>query len=744
MSLPSLAIRRPIAVLMAVCIMLVLGGFSFINLPVDLLPDMQFPMIAVYTGYEGAAPEEMESMVTRPLEQILATVPAVENISSTSGQGNSIIIMEFSWGTDMDFRNMDVREKVDQIKGFLPAGVQAPLIIQADPAMMPIVSLAVTGEQRPDELKRIAEDIVKPRLDRIEGVASVEVVGTVEREIKVVADPARLASFGLTLDQLGQVLRMENLNVSAGRLPEGGTELQVRTLGQLASIAELESLVLYSNPMGTVYLRDVATVEDTFKDQQQLLRLNGAPGIGITVYKQSDANTVKVAAEVSRALRELEKNMPQGNVVGIVFNQADFINDSIANVLRIGLLGALLAVFILFLFLRDIRSTLVIGLAIPVSIISTFVLMYFNGLTLNLITLGGLALGIGMMVDNAIVILENVFRMRQEGMGAKEAATKGSNEVADAVIAATLTTVVVFLPVIFVKGIASQIFSSMAWTVSFSLLASLAVALTIIPLLSSRLLKVPGATNGESKLSARFSRFFTRIDETYSSMLRWALGHRKLVVVIMVVSVASSVALVPFVGTEFIPGMDDNWLTVTVRMPEGTALAETQEMTAKVEEMLLATAEVDYIYATVGAAQGMSGFGAGVSNRAAIDVKLTHLNSRRLSNDQVADKLREVVKRFAGAEISVRISQNMSMGSSGSPVDIMVKGESLTVLRQITDEIRTVVDSVAGTRESGTSFDRGWPELQVVVEREKASALGLQSLTIANTLRTVLDRKSVV
>ncbi|EEG76833.1 efflux RND transporter permease subunit [Dethiobacter alkaliphilus] len=743
MNLPSLAIRRPIAVLMAVCIVLVLGGFAFLNLPVDLLPEMEFPVIAVVTGYDGAAPEEVENMVTRPLEQILATVPGVERISSTSSQGNSVVVLQFNWGSDMDFRALDVRERVDRVVGYLPDDVDSPLMVQADPSMMPVVSIAITGDMGPADLKRLAEDTVQPRLERIDGVASVDVIGGIEREIRVVADPARLAAYGLTLDQLGQIFRMENLNVSAGTLAEGGQELQVRTLGQFSSLSDLENLVLHSSERGTVYLRDVAEVQDTHSEQEQLLRLNGTPGVGLNVSKQSDANTVTVAGRIDSALQELSGELPTGSEAAILFNQADFINDSIGDVLSIGLAGAVLAVFILFMFLRNVRSTLVIGLAIPVSIISTFVLMFFNNLTLNLITLGGLALGIGMMVDNAIVILENIFRLRQEGMEAKEAAAVGSNEVADAIIAATLTTVVVFLPVIFVEGIASQIFSSMAWTVSFALFASLAVALTIIPLLSSRLLQV-SVNNNEGKLSAAFERGFKRVESVYGRLLRWAMTRRKIVIGVMLLAFAGSVALVPWVGTEFIPGMDDGWLTVSVRLPDGATLNETEALTARAEERLEAIPEVDYVFSTVGAAGGSMGFsGGGAANRSSVDVRLTPLDQRRLDNDQVADEVRQALKTLPGAEITVQASQGMSMGGSGVPVDIMVKGDSLETLRHLTEEIRLIVEGVEGTREAATSFDRGWPELQVTVDREKAAAYGLQSITVANTLRTALSGQVV-
>ncbi len=743
MNLSGLAIRRPVAVLMAVSIMVVLGVFSFVNLPVDLLPEMKFPVMVVVTNYEGAAPEEVEAMVTRPLEQVLATVPAVERITSTSSQGSSSIVLEFTWGTDMDFRSLDVREKVDLGKSYLPADVKAPLVIQADPSLMPIIQVSVLGEAAAGELKRVAEDLVKPRLERIEGVASVSVMGAVEREIQIVADPSRLAAYGVTLDQLSQLLRAENLNISAGRVSEGSRDLQVRTVGEFRSISDIENLVLASTTSGTILLKDVAKVEDTFKEHLQLMRLDGRNTLGIAIYKQSDANTVTVSSEVRKALSELSRNLPDGSDVNVLFDQADFIRQSVGNVMVIGLVGAVLAIFVLYLFLQNFRSTLVIGLAIPVSVISTFMLMYFNNLTLNILTLGGLALGIGMMVDNAIVILENIFRFRQQGHSAKEAAAKGSAEVADAIMAATLTTVVVFLPVVFVKGIASQIFSSMAWTISFALLASLAVALTVVPVLSSQLLKIaePGEQN---RASEAFSGFFARVDEAYGRLLRWALGRRKLVIGFMVGAFLASLALVPLVGTEFIPGMDDNWLNVTVRLPDGSRLADTSAVAERLEDSLRQMKEVSYVYSVVGGSSGMGGFSSSVaSNRASLEVRLTEKNQRKLSNDQVADKARQAAAGIPGAEVSVRISQSLSMGGSGQPVDILVKGDSLAVLRQLTNDIKEIVEKVPGTRETGTSFDRGWPELHVVVNRERAAFYGLQSYTVASTLRTALGGQLV-
>jgi len=742
LSISSLSIKRPVAVLMVICIVLVLGAFSFINLPVDLLPEMNFPMMAVFAAYEGAAPEEVEAMVTRPLEEVLATVPGIERITSTSGQGSSTVMLEFSWGADLDLLALDVREKIDQVKGMLPDEVQTPTVFKFDPSLMPVLWLSVAGDVSPAELKRLADEIVKPRLERIEGVASAAVIGGVEREIRVFADPSLLAHHGLTLEQFGQLLRMENLNVSAGRLAEGDRELQVRSLGEFSSPAELESLVLRTTSAGTLYLRDVAEVRDGFTEEQQLTRLNGKPGISVALYKQSGVNTVRLSAAVNDELQELAGDLPSGTRIGVIFDQAEFINSSVGNMLNMGLSGAVLALFVLFLFLRNLRSTLVIGLAMPVSIIATFVLMFFNGLTLNLITLGGLALGIGMMVDNAIVILENIFRFRQQGIESKEAAIIGSNEVAGAIVAATLTTVVVFLPVIFVEGIASQIFGSMAWTVSFSLLASLAVALSVVPMLSSRLLKMADGSTG--KLSVRFANFFEGVDAFYGRMLRFSLRHRKLVVGLLITSFVGSLALVPLVGTEFIPGMDDNWLMVNVRLPDGASLTETKQMALRLEDQLSQIEEVRDTFVTIGASSGMGGGAGGAQlNRATLEVRLKERGEREFDNNQMADKIRLLTATVAGAEINVRPSQNMSLGGGGAPVDILLKGDSLLVLQQLADEVKLIVEQVEGTREVATSFDRAWPELQVRVDREQAAALGIQSAAVSNTLRTALSGQVV-
>lgn len=741
MSIPAFAIKRPVAVLMVVCIVLLLGAVSFVNLPVDLLPEMNFPMMAVFATYEEAAPEEMEAMVTRPLEEVLATVQGIERITSTSGQGSATVMLEFSWGADLNVHALDVREKIDMVKGLLPDGVQTPTVFKFDPSLMPVLSLSVAGDISPAELKRLADEVVKPRLERIEGVASAAVIGGVEREIQVLADPSRLAHYGLTLEQLGQSLRLENLNVSAGRLVEGGRELQVRSLGQFANLAELEALVLRTNPTGTLYLRDVAEVRDGFTEELQLTRLNGKPGLSVAVYKRSGANTVRVSATVNEALRELEKSLPPEVSIGVIFDQAEFINRSIGNMLNMGLSGAFLALLVLYLFLRNLRSTLVIGLAIPVSIVATFVLMYFNGLTLNLITLGGLALGIGMMVDNTIVILENVFRFRQQGLDGKEAAIAGSNEVASAIVAATLTTVVVFLPVIFVEGIASQIFSSMAWTVSFALLASLVVALSVVPMLSSRLLRI--ADEGASGLSMRVTSFFNGMDAFYGRMLRFALRSRRLVLIVMVASFLGSLALVPLVGTEFIPRMDDNWLMVNVRLHDGASLAETKQMALRLEGQLLQLEEVRDTFITIGASSGMGGNTGAQRNRATLEVRLKEQGERILSNNEMADKIRVLTGTVAGAEIRVRPSQNMSLGGGGAPLNILLKGDSLPLLRQLAEEVKNIVAQVEGTREVVTSFDRALPELQVRVDREQAAVLGLQSGQVASTLRTALGGKVV-
>lgn len=757
MNLPGLSIRRPVATLMAVCIVLLLGVVSFTGLPLDLLPEFEFPTVAVITDYEGAAPQEVENMVTRPLEEVLATVQGVKNISSISQAGTSIVLLELTWGTSLDFALLDVREKIDLVKGYLPDDAGSPWVFKADPTMMPVIQLSLFGDKEEWELLHLAEDVVKPRLERIEGVASVSVTGGRAREIRVKADVELLNHYGISLEQLIRALAAENYSISAGIMQEGGKDYHLRAVGEFSSLEEMENLVLSAGPQGTVFLKDVAEVMDTYRDQRRIHRFNGKPSIGLDIYKQADANTVSVSRALWKALDNMEKTLPAGVYIYKVLDQADFIRESILSVVEVGILGAVLAIFILLLFLRNFRSTLVVSLSIPVSVVATFVLMYFTGLTLNIISLGGLALGLGIMVDSSIVVLENIYRFRQEGKGILEAALEGSRQVSGAITAATLTTVVVFLPVVFVGGFASQIFKAMALTVSFSLLASLLIALTVVPLLSSRLLVRVASYGGEVegrggkgekemgsflyRLTGLFHRFYGKVEDFYREVLPWTLRHRKLVMGVFVGSFLLAFALVPFIGAEFLPEMDQGYISVQAELPRGTGLKETERVALAAEEIIKAIPEVESVHLSVGGG-GTFGFSLGGSagNVARLEVILKDIKQRERSAHELADVIRQELAGIVGAEFSISAGGVMGItGISGPPISIAVRGDDLEQLEILTASIAEIVRGIPGTREVKTSFEEGQPEISVFFDREKASKHGLSFSQVSNSLRAALS-----
>ena len=498
MNLPKFSIKRPVTTLMIFLLVVVMGYVSVKRLNIDLLPKMTFPVAAVFTSYEGAGPQEIENIVTKPLEEVLGTVANIKRITTNTSAGQSITIMEFDWGTDMDFALLNVREKIDMIKQVFPDGVESPVVFKFDPSMLPVMNIAVVGISDLVGLKEVAEEEIKPSLERISGVAAVDISGGLEPVIKIEVDPVKLHSYGLTLQNITQILQAENLNLPGGTVRSGNLELLVRTTGQFKEVEQIEKLNIPSLRGTMVKLNEVATVSESFKERKGYVLLNGQPAVGLSVSKESDANTVDVSKAVVRELNKLKQDLPEGVSFEFVMNQAEFIQMSIDNLKSNAVVGGLLAIAILFLFLRNIASTMIIGISIPISIITTFVMIYFAKLNLNMMTLGGLALGVGMLVDNAIVVLENIYRFRQQGENLTDAAIMGSSEVGMAIIASTLTTVVVFLPIVFMGGMTAELFKELALTVTFSLIASLFVAQTLVPMLCSKFLHI----KAEKKLLA--------------------------------------------------------------------------------------------------------------------------------------------------------------------------------------------------------------------------------------------------
>jgi HAE1 family hydrophobic/amphiphilic exporter-1 len=734
MNIAGLSIRRPVTTVMVVLIVLILGFVSLTRLNVDLLPSINLPVMVVSVQYSGAGPEEVESIVTRNIESVLATVSNLESMRSTSSEGSSLVILEFAQDTDMDVAALEVREKLDMIRGMLPDGVSDPIVLKLDPNMLPIMSFAVSQEGKTDEELQVwVEDVLKPRIERIEGVASVSILGAKQTEVKVIVDPEKLISYGLSMDRVVSALRAENLNMPGGVAQDGQYDLLVRVSGQFKSLDELLDVPVVSSTGTTYLLRDLARVEKGVRDDRQYSRVNQHDSLSISVYKESTANTVRVAEKVNREIESIKKSYPDISVMTIV-DQSKFIKSSISAVTSNAYIGAILAIAILFIFLKNITPTLVIAVSIPFSVISTFVLLYFSGITLNIISLGGLALGVGMMVDNSIVALENIYRMREEGLSPIDAAEKGTNEISMAIVASTLTTVCVFLPIVFTRGMTAEIFRELSITVTFSLLASLVVALTLVPMLASKLV----TRQGFSKKNVTVER----VTEKYRRMLEWALEHRKTVVLTTAVVFGMSIVLLPLVGVEYFPAVDQGQIEIEVRLPRGSSFGETLEAVQRVEKMVSEIPEVEMVWASIGGQQLNVGMGVSARDQGSITAVLKPVGQRDRTTQQVGEEIRQKVKDIAGCQIQVNTGggfAGLGSGMMGPPISISIKGQDLDVLRKISDDIVRVVSSVPGTREVRSSFEEGRPELRIIIDRQRASQYGLNVAMISSAVQSHLQ-----
>lgn len=745
MKLPRIAVRRPVTVLMGVAMILVLGLISLNRLPIDLFPEIEPPVLAIITEYPDAGPHEVENLVSRPIEEVLGTVNNIKSVSSVSRKGSSIVIAEFNWGIDMDFAALDVREKVDLVKDFLPDESEAPMVVKFDPTSMPIMQLVLNGDRSPYELRYIADHTLKSRLERLEGVASVNVSGGQEREIRVVLHPGLLEAHGVSLTAVSNALRAANLNLPAGTVVENSREYVLRTRGEFTDIEQIRAVRVPSQSGGLVRLTDIGEVIDGFKETTQLSRYNGQPSVLLSIQKEASANTVQVAERVRRAVKTLDRELGEDLSLAIAQDMSVFIKGSIQHVTENAVFGGLLAMLVLFTFLRSLRPTVIVGVAIPISVIAAFILIYFSKTTLNMISLGGLALGIGMLVDNAIVVLENIFRHREEGEDALTAAQLGAEQVGTAITASTFTTVSVFIPVVFVSGIAAEIFRDMALTVTFSLLTSLAISLTLVPMLASQLLGNGNVSDGRRGIRCLqfVGTFINRLQDLYGQGMAWVLHHRFVTVSIAVVVFVVALLLIPRVGMEFLPSMDQGEIQIDIAMPKGTRLVDTDKVVRTIEDYVAELPDTEAVYASVG--QGSSGMGIGGDTGAesgSVGVRLVPRAQRQHSTREVIAQLRKFVAGIPGADISVTMMETMG-ASFGKPVQVELRGDDLDLLGKVADRLVEVIKKIPGTREVTSSLGESRPEIQVEVHREKAAAYGISVSQVASVLRTAVNGTTV-
>jgi len=749
LNLAKFSVNRPVTILM-LCIGLVLIGLiSVQDLGFELIPDISFPMSAIFVSYSGVAPQEMENMVTIPLEEAVGTIQGIKNITSYSREGSSVIMMEFNWGTNMDLKALDIREKVDQVKYALPSDASDPVIIKFDPSMMPILVFGINlGDEDLQRLQEYAEEIIKPRLERLEEVASVSINGGLVREIQVKIDSEKLRANQLSFSKVISALSQENINLPAGTVQQGNIDFLIRTLGRFKNIEDIENVLITNMQGRKIYLSDIATVSDGFKERNSITYIDGKPGVMLSIQKESDKNTVSVADRVHEEIEEIMNLLPEDISIVTVMDSSDFTKKAIFQVGSTVLYGGILSVLVLLLFLGNISSTLIISFAIPISLIFTFSLLYFNNLTLNMMTLGGLALGVGMMVDNSIVVLENIFRHRELGNGIKESAYLGAGEVGTAISASTFTTIAIFFPILFIQGIVSEIFSPMGLTIAFSLLTSLLVALTLVPMLSSKILHIkvkntnqPNFEESVEKITQNSiiqgGKIFNFVREEYGRIITSALRHRGVVFIIAILIFVVSIMLIPFLGTEFIPSGDQGQFRINITLPTGTNLETTWETVSKVEKVVLGTPEIKSILSSAG--EGSSGgmqFGGAGSNSGSIMVNLVEQDKREKDTNQVINELREKIGDLPGARI-VFSQQGMSF-ISGSPLDIKINGDSLDELENISNRFLTSLDKIEGIYDLKSSVEDVRPELHVNIDREKTNLYNLSTAQIASTVQNAL------
>ena len=751
MNVAKFSVTRPVAVTMRIAALVLLGAICLTRLPIDLLPKVTLPTVVVITNWPNVAPEEMETTVTRPVERAVSSVPNLYEISSTSGEGSSFVRVQFTWGTDIDKAMVDVLQLVQRARRDLPVDptLQVPTVFKFDPQQMPILNYAVSGIEDPVQLRTLLDNQVAPIIESANGVASVTITGGQQRAVMVELDPQRLKAYNLSLSEVTRRISQENMNLPAGIARQSDTEYLIRSVGWYTDPKEIEATPVGSVNGRLITIGDVAEVRDATPETRVYTRRNGEPAVGLIVTKQSGANTVATAEEVNKKLEQVKRLYPSLEI-SLAADQSEFIRNSIDNLKHHTLIGAALAVLILLFFLRNLRSTFVVALSIPISIVSTFTLMYMCGFSLNVMSLGGLALATGLIVDDAVVVLENIFRhIERDKLRSAEAAVSGTNEIMSAVLASTFTVMVVFLPLLLIQGQAGQMFTQFALVVIFSLAVSLLDATTVVPMLASRVIQGEAhheeAADGHKRnilerLFHRFGQWFNALDNAYRNGLAWALRHRYWVIGGAAAATASTFLILPMVGTELMPKADNGEFTINLRLPPGTALERTNETVRKVEELVLKHPDVQTTFAAAGANLRFRGaVGSPRSNEGSVIVNLK--DERKKATPDVMADLRKGLGALPGTRafpIQTDIVAGIISGGQGG-VEFDIFGDDLGTLAAVGRQAMALVKDIAGYDNVDVNWQEATPEIQWKVDREKATQFGLNFQDIASAIGTATN-----
>ena len=727
--LAALCVRRPVFATMLILALVVVGGFSYFALGVDLTPKVDVPTVSITVVNPGATAEEIETDITKRIEDAVNTISDIDDVRSTSVQGLSTVVVSFSLDKNGDVGAQEIRDKVAVALPDLPETIQAPVIQKFDPDATPIMQMVISGTRPMREVTEIADKQVKQRLENVKGVGEIRLVGGLKREIRVWVDPERMRAYGLSITDVANALRQQNLELPAGSVTQGANELTVRTLGRLADPAQFNEIAVATRGPYPVKLRDIGHAEDSQEEATTASRLNGEPSVTLIVSKQSGTNAVATADLVKARMKELQQTLPKDIHIEIVNDQAIFIKAAIDAIQSHLIEGSLLAAAVIFLFLANIRTTLIAAVAIPVSIISTFTLMAAMNFTLNQISMLALTLMVGIVIDDAIIVLENIYRFIEEkGMKPMLAAVEGTKEIGMAVMATTLSLLAVFLPIGFMGGIVGRFMSSFGLTASFAIAVSLLVSFTLTPMLSSRFLKAPKAP-GDHKQASKDSALFRFLDRYYTKCLSWAMAHRKIMVTISVLVIFSVVPLFKVVGKSFTPVDDRSEYLVSVRTAEGTSLAATTNVMERIARDIRAMPNVLATLTTVGGGTDRA------TNSGSIYVKLTPKDQRRESQQQMMIKTREVFKNYPS---DLRTSVGVQSWSGSADVQYAISGPDLDKLSQYSQQLLARLKTVPNVVDADTSLVYGKPELRVEIDRQRAADLGVRVSDIATALNTMI------
>ncbi len=734
------SVRHPVSITMLIGVLVVLGFVSLSKMGLDLMPDVTFPSVTVITKYEGAAPEEVENMVTKPIEEAVSRINGVKRVYSVSYEGVSMVTVEFEWGKDLDFAAQDVRDRIGFIEKYLPRDADKPFVVKFDMSMMPVLEVTVASDKRsPEEIKRLMDDRVKPFLEKIDGVAQVQVFGGRDREVWVEIAPAKLVYYGLSLDDVSRALMMANLNMPAGHIERGTKEYTIRIIGQFKDVNDVENSIVGFTKYGVpVHLRDIGRARLTYSEKRGFSTLDNDEVVALEIMKQSGMNTVKVTERVKNQLEVLKKTLPPDLKFVITTDQSKIIRRVTSRTTGNAYMGALLAALMILFFLRNIRPTLVIAIAIPLSVIIAFIILYFAGYTLNMMVLGGMALGVGMLVDNAVVVLENITRhLEEEGEDRKTASINATEEVGLAIASSTFTNIVVFLPLIYVGGMVGKLTTPMAVTVAVTLLASLFVATTIIPMLASISLKKREASEYKKAFG---ETWFLPIREKYARLLKKVIANKWKVFGGAIVLFLASLLLVPFMGIRFMPDIDQGFGMLKVTLPTGTRLEETANYAHQIENLLLQQPEIAHAGATVGEGpEEFSAFmGASGTNQAMIFAVFKESKERKRKSYQVIKDVIASVPPYKGANVERLDFFSMTYTGGKSPIDIKVYGNDLNTLKGISEVIKNKVASIDGAYNIHLSLEESKPQIQVHIDKERAARYGLVPAMIESQVQAAI------